>query len=197
MLGIAILLFSMKANEDKYILHKTRIIHCLEIILAICAIGTVILAVLGSNGDFGNGRFEIWKESFNVFKNDYSLLRKLFGVGPELLQHVYGGLSEKYGVIYNSSHSEPIHMLMSMGIIGFLAWLYIWFIVFKTYLNDKKENNVRGSAVFMGLFAYFGQSFVNSATILNLSVLTLSVIVLSEDIVFCSLNAHEKERAKE
>ena len=189
-LGIAILLFSMKANEDKYMLYKMRIIHYLEIFLAMCAIGTVILAFLGSNGDFGNGRFEIWKESFDVFKNDYSLLRKLFGVGPELLQHVYGGLSEKYGVIYNSSHSEPIHMLMSMGIMGLLAWCYIWFIIFRMYLNDKKENNGRGSAIFMGLFAYFGQSFVNSATILNLSTLALFVIVLSENTLFCPLKKH-------
>ena len=84
---------------------------------------------------------------------------------------------------------------MFADILSFL--LYIWFVIFKSFAKHIKSDGCTELAAYMGLFAYFGQSFVNSTTILNLSVLVLFIIVLSESVIFIPLNNHNIDHKKQ
>lgn len=180
-LGILLYLFSSKIKEEQYDKFAGRIILICEIVLGIAVLFVLAKIVSGFSDDFGNKRGEIWRISFEVFSNDYDIIRKLFGVGPELLVEIYTGMSEETGMIYNSAHNEAIHMLMSMGIFGFVSWAICWLSIFLSYFRFKNRKSGLIFGLYSGLFAYFGQSMFNSATTLNLCALTLIAILLSQN----------------
>ncbi|MGM9958590.1 MAG: hypothetical protein ACI32B_04995 [Erysipelotrichaceae bacterium] len=141
------------------------------IVLISVLIATAIFMFILNPENFGNGRGEIWLYSLSRFK-DYSLKYFLIGSGPENLNSIYSGYSFKYGAMLTTSHSEPIQVLLTMGILGFISYCMVWHIIFNGIkTNMKKEECLPHT---LALIAYFGQSLVNSATVPN--VLLLCVV---------------------
>lgn len=178
-LGIVMMLLSRKIRQDDYSKIKRTVIVTTEIILICFAAGLVIYLFPHLSDDFGNGRIELWKFSLQKYLHDYSWKEKLFGVGPELLIDIYWEIDagEK---VFASSHSEPVQMLMSMGVLGFISWIMCWASIFMSYIKARPFKEKKAMAVYSGLFAYFAQSFVNSATIVNVCILTVFVILLTQ-----------------
>ena len=138
------------------------------IIAGECLLGAVALAVIlhtlrTYSDDWGSQRGYIWNSSLAIFR-DLPPLRKLLGVGPEMLINYYGGIVTDRQVLV--SHSEPIQILLTMGFMGLVLWLGAWgslfFRCFKHRLWGKGE-----IAFFLPLAAYLGQSLVNSAMTTN------------------------------
>lgn len=165
---------SISFKENKYQKNKKRIIKIVYSITLLFLVSGFI-RISKTQSDFDSNRFALWEYSLNAFKK-YPIFMKLFGVGPELLRNVYASFSVDYGVIYNSSHSEPIQTIMTMGIFGLLSWTLCWISLFISYFKSK--GNIVKDGIFVSLFAYFAQSFVNSATILNLCIVSISIIYL-------------------
>ena len=67
-------------------------------------------------------------------------------------------------------------MLMTMGYSGLLAWMALWISAF--VLCFKARHDSKAAALSSGLIAYFVQSFLNSATVLNLLFLTIEAVLL-------------------
>ncbi len=124
---------------------------------------------------WGSSRGLIWRVSFERF-SDFDIKRKLFGIGPELLREQYTEVQRKFeNLAVLSSHSEPIQILLTMGISGLIFWIIIQAGVIRRFIKTRRtdENSVLVYAFFLAIIAYTGQSFVNSATIVNLCLLCI------------------------
>jgi hypothetical protein len=96
-----------------------------------------------------------------------------------MLRNIYASMYEKYGVVYVVSHSEPVQLLVTMGISGLLIWILMWVAVFIPFFKRKGYQNSALIGPYCGLFAYLGQSLVNSAMLLNLCILVIALIYIS------------------
>ncbi|PIU82987.1 MAG: hypothetical protein COS68_06470 [Elusimicrobia bacterium CG06_land_8_20_14_3_00_38_11] len=102
-------------------------------------------------------RITMWKTSFEIFK-DYPLL----GVGLKNIKKVYPYYYQKLNFskefyMLSHLHSTFIHILVERGIIGFLAFLYLFPVYF--YYGIKKAKCVSEEEKFFiygCLFAIFG-----------------------------------------
>ena len=177
--GLLLILVARKQNDEKYIGIRNKVIIAIETVSILSAIAATIYLLVHSGKELSNGRIELWQYSFARYFHDYSRKEKLLGVGPELLITVYQEIDagEK---VFASSHSEPVQMLMSMGVLGLVSWIICWASVFLSFVKTKAYEKRNALAVYSGLFAYFAQSFVNSATTLNVCVLTVFVILLTQ-----------------
>lgn len=161
--GIAVtVFFSSHSLRDKDI----RIfiyIFTVAFVLAVAAVAAYELKVYQADPfRWGSGRGMIWYDSARLFRNEYTAVQRLIGVGPEMLRSYYMDLSYGYGLLVLTSHSEPIQVLMTCGIIGFA--LYLFFA--GSILADRVKADRSGKDTdlyFLPLAAYFGQSLVNSA----------------------------------
>lgn len=176
-LSIVLYVLSTTYKERQYQKIKKKLVYS---ILIIMLLGVLVFSYyLFSNigADLSNGRLIIWKESFERYK-EFNLHTQIFGTGPEITRNIYSYLSMVDEAIYNSSHSEPIQTLLTTGVIGLCTWVMNYFSVFYYYFKDKNDDK-NGS--YFGIFAYFAQSFVNSATIPNLAILSLFFIEILKD----------------
>lgn len=162
--------------EDEYTKIKKGLIKITYVFIVMAIILITIFVIKNSDSNFGTGRIIIWKESFRRFK-DFNTIQKIFGLGPEYVVNVYSRLSTMEGAIYNTSHSEPIQMLLSTGIVGLCAWICCWISIFVMFIKNKTMSNLSKIGIYMSLFAYFAQSMVNSATVPNVCVLSLFAIM--------------------
>lgn len=146
----------------------------------------MVKAFVTYNYYWGNNRALIWNESFKIYKDYFSLKQKIFGVGPEYLNEWYYYLSENLKARVLVSHSEPIQLLLTGGIVGIINYVLIVVMVIKSYFKNNLEDNYQ-LPFLMSIIAYLGQSLVNSMTPLNVGLLAL---------VFAMYMKNEKEVLK-
>ncbi|MBR5515089.1 MAG: O-antigen ligase family protein [Clostridia bacterium] len=163
-------IFVLLSKKDS---KRLRIGLCIgfESLLFLAVAGFFVYTAITFSDDFGSSRGAIWRVSFENFSR-YSLKEKLIGIGPELLRQEYEELqmSTRFkGLAILSSHSEPIQALVTMGILG----VGLWFAMFIGVFKEIKKATPHSFAFVLGIAAYFGQSFVNSATVLNLTLLCI------------------------
>lgn len=156
---------------------KKTIIIIFESLLLLAVLSIIVVVLIKKDPTWGSGRYEIWSDSFNAYYF-FSIKDKLIGQGPELVNNVYAGLSSFKGVIYQCSHSEPIQLLITTGIFGLLSWLMCYVSLLLPYFKNKLWNTNK-APLYISLFAYLGQSLVNSATTLNIVTLVLIVIIIN------------------
>lgn len=117
------------------------------------------------NDAWGTSRGYVWRRSIDLFMNNLTPLQQLFGYGPDtfrlLMQYYYDGKRmEGRRVIYDSAHNEYLHYLVTVGIVGLLAYV--------TYLGSAIVRLCRGMkdrpevvAVTFAVIAYSVQAVVN------------------------------------
>ena len=117
------------------------------------------------NDAWGTLRGYVWRRSIDLFMNNLTPLQQLFGYGPDtfrlLMQYYYDGKRmEGRRVIYDSAHNEYLHYLVTIGIVGLLAYV--------TYLGSAIVRLCRGMkdrpevvAVTFAVIAYSVQAVVN------------------------------------
>lgn len=173
LISIYLYFFSTSTKEKKFNKYKKYIIISLETLLSILCICLLITVISNNDINWGNGRLIIWQRSFEAYKN-FSIKNKLIGVGPELLYNIYSSLYDDFGYVL-CSHSEIIQVLLSMGIIGFVSYILCWIFLFISFYKNK---NIKIIPLYYGIICYLGQSFVNSATTLNVATLSLFIVLL-------------------
>jgi hypothetical protein len=120
------------------------------------------------NDDWGTHRGYIWRNALENFSK-LSIWKKVFGFGPEtfgifLLQKT---AHNPYNELFDSAHNEYLHLLITVGISGLLAYLLFIADYVKKCLCGKKRNPYT-IAVAIGVVCYSAQAFVN----LNLPITT-------------------------
>lgn len=132
---------------------------------------------------WGTDRGFVWKLSMNHFK-DFSVVRKLFGYGPDtfgILTH-YKDFDTMVGynnTIFESAHNEYIHYLITIGGVGLLA--YVMLLITSCYRMIKKcGKNPYVMSVVFAVLAYAAQATVNIAQpIVTPIMFTLLMVGLS------------------
>jgi hypothetical protein len=150
--------------------HKIMII-VLESLLAVIALVFVWDTILNFSDTWGTNRGLTWRYSMEMFR-DFSIKEKLLGVGPEMLRSYYTDLSTHFSRKILVAHSEPLQILLTMGILGFVCWISIWGTIIIRYFKSHiwEQNTI---AFFLPLIAYWGQSFVNSPQSTNIALLCI------------------------
>jgi len=169
---IIILFVLRRINLTDSMLRAIRITVTIGMIILVVWMG--IINIKSASMDYyhwGSGRGAIWYESYRVYSEEYTLLQKLFGVGPDMLEQWYDNLSIGYGQKILVSHSEPIQVLMTLGAVGFAIYVAMVAFTIKKIINLKSDKHA--ARYCLPVLAYYGQSLVNSATITNLSLLVL------------------------
>lgn len=126
----------------------------LVIIGAICAMIVHNVQIFGDN--WGTKRGMAWKAAWGAFRN-FSLERKLVGVGPEMQAVVFHTIRKETGRNFVTAHCEPLQVLISQGIVGIILYMVFW--TYLLYLYWKRKLWTKNEAVFFfPLAAYWGQS---------------------------------------
>ena len=126
----------------------------LVIIGAICAMIVHNVQIFDDN--WGTKRGMAWKTAWGAFRN-FSLERKLVGVGPEMQAVVFHTIRKKTGRNFVTAHCEPLQVLISQGIVGIILYMVFW--TYLLYLYWKRKLWTKNEAVFFfPLAAYWGQS---------------------------------------
>lgn len=161
----------IKRNNKKVL--TVMCILCEAVIMA-GVIFFVIDTINAFTDTWGSSRGFIWRVSFEYY-SELSITQKIFGIGPDLLRDVYSEVAMKFqGLAVLSSHSEPIQILLTTGILGVVSWLTTIVGVIICFVKQRRRtftDNIRLFAFFLALSAYLGQSLVNSATTVNLCLL--------------------------
>ena len=154
--------------------------YCIAAFLECLLTATVVIFAINSvsqfNDSWGTGRGRTWRTSLELF-DAFSLKEKLIGTGPELLGPRYTELSSSFSRPILSAHSEPLQVLLTMGVAGLLCWVAVWSCILGSYFKKQlwKTDEI---AFFLPLTAYLGQSLVNSPQPLNIAVLSVILAVL-------------------
>lgn len=175
-IGAIMYLLGQKLNEEKFDSIRKKLVTGVTVLLVIGGVAAAV-SLFGSNANFSNGRLDLWKLSLQVYSEDFNILEKLFGVGPECLRGIYSILPAVDERIYVCSHSEFIQILLSIGLFGLLTWIFCWYGIFRIFLDALKQDRKEALPFLAGIFAYLGQSFFNSATIPNLCVLCFFAVM--------------------
>ena len=99
-------------------------------------------------------RLQIWQESLKLWRAS-----PVFGIGIRHYPHfnmpeaIVPGRSKDI----NHAHSNYLHILSTTGLIGLTAYLWLWFVVFKTslscYLKARETGSKIESSLALGILA--------------------------------------------
>ncbi len=96
-------------------------------------------------------RVILWQKAWETF-----LHSPVFGVGIRQFPHMYIPEALRQGhLALDHAHSNYLHILATTGIIGFAAYIYLWFSALKiSYLAEKnKQNTNLDQGIYLGIFA--------------------------------------------
>lgn len=128
-------------------------------------------AMRGNMDDtFGSFRGFVWTRSLKLF-GTLPFIQKLVGVGPGMFGDAFGAAFREEslavtGVYYDRAHNEYIQTLITLGVLGLLAYLAILFTSLARAWRHK-ENPV-ALALGAAMLCFFAQAFFNfSVTIVT------------------------------
>ena len=117
------------------------------------------------NDKWGTGRGFAWRMALTYFVNDMPLLQKLFGYGPDTYymitmdNYFQDMVNAGYGM-FDSAHNEYLNYLMTIGIAGLLAYLWLCLRFLKTWRRRAQTRPLYYAPMLM-LLAYSAQAFIN------------------------------------
>lgn len=177
LIGIAAYLALKKIKSTEKLI---RIGRNVEIALTVIVVVISAHALSFFDAFWGTGRAWTWGKSLEKYRA-FPLREKMWGVGPEMLRERYEDISEFFGKPLTVSHSEPLQVLLTMGAIGLLIWAAI--CVFVIYRFIKTRAWTKESCIYyLPLFAYMGQAAVNSASTLNVLLLTIIIVLFRQNV---------------
>ena len=128
-------------------------------------------------------RFELWKAGWKMFKD-----HPVFGVGDIDLQRLYKEYKKPYDKeIQGHMHNNFIHVLVVLGLFGFLAFCFLIIKIIRIEWNIWKETKGEAfiSSYALGSFACFFAFLISGLTEMNYGdheIITLVWFTLGLDI---------------
>lgn len=157
--GALLLLYStrcMPEDREGGDRRTKMLLFLLEALVLTAAAGAVIYTALHFSDDWGTNRGLIWRTGWEQFLQ-YSLLRKIAGIGPGMLPVTYAVLRVNPGINVVSAHCEPLHILLTQGIIGLFLYLLLWSRFLLLWVRNHLWKD-RRAILFCPLAAFFGSS---------------------------------------
>lgn len=116
---------------------------------------------------WGTHRGHNWRIAFTNFFQNFDLLKKLFGYGPDTYLIVsertfYKEMVERFGEVYDSAHNEYINYLICEGILGLISYLGMFISGIVIAIKYIKKNPLILAPV-VAVICYMAQAFVNIA----------------------------------
>lgn len=181
-IGLAGLILAGRFGDQISENTRRRITVLLELVLILTAAVFLWDMIMNFSDSWGTERGRTWKYSLSLFRN-FSVKDKLLGVGPEMLRSYYAELTDYFSRKILVAHSEPLQILLTTGIAGFLCWVVIWGSMIGLYLKKSLWKH-EAIAFVLPLAAYLGQSLVNSPQTTNAAILC---------VMFACFRLHTKE----
>ncbi|MBE5902366.1 MAG: O-antigen ligase family protein [Lachnospiraceae bacterium] len=134
---------------------------------------------IGFDDSWGTNRGKIWRIAVEAF-GKMSMPQKIFGGGISCFGYYYEALTGSDWV--RNAHNELLEVLVTMGIMGLLSYLFLIFTVIK----EKTKGDCLLVAGKIALLSYFAQALVNNPQGLNGAVF-VTILALcrrrSQDVV--------------
>ena len=129
---------------------------------------------LTTNTASDSGRFEIWKNSINIIKEE----KLIFGIGPQGDRRLIGKYLEKnkliknFKVLENNSSNAIIYSYLSGGVVCFFILIFIYFLIIKIvyknlFINKfiNKNNYLHNFSLVTVIYLLLRSLYENSFTI--------------------------------
>jgi O-antigen ligase len=97
-------------------------------------LGRSIMAVKAGSLQQADIRSIIWSTSFNIFKD-----HPVFGIGFGNFPEFYRSYLKIPSEIFGHAHNDFLNVAVNAGIIGLLAFIFLWVILLKNLLRRYKE----------------------------------------------------------
>jgi len=91
--------------------------------------------------NFINIRSVHWKYAWQIYRQEYTYTEKLFGSGFDFLNW-FGYYFLDDPTASDWPHNPFLSVLLYSGLIGLIVYIYLLFLVFKSYLNNLKHNSI-------------------------------------------------------
>ena len=116
------------------------------------------------NDDWGTHRGYIWHLAVRIYQK-FPFLHKLFGYGPDTfgiitVQGYFDEMVGRYNEKFDSVHNEYLQYLVTIGIVGMIAYISLLVTVLARLIRKGKENPVVLS-IAMAVICYGAQALVN------------------------------------
>ena len=116
------------------------------------------------NDDWGTHRGYIWHLAIRIYQK-FPILHKLFGYGPDTfgiitVQGYFDEMVGRYNEKFDSVHNEYLQYLVTIGIVGMIAYISLLVTVLARLIRKGKENPVILSTA-MAVICYGAQALVN------------------------------------
>lgn len=97
-------------------------------------LGRSLIAVQAGSLEQADIRSVIWSTSFNIFKD-----HPLFGIGFGNFSVFYERYLRVPSEIFGHAHNDFLNVAVNAGIVGLLAFIFMWFVCLKNLLRRYKE----------------------------------------------------------
>ena len=144
-----------------------------KVIVIVTAVTGVVIVVVGNlmgvgiftfDDKWGTYRGFVWSRAWNIFC-DAPLVNKLFGYGNEsfgiyMKAYYYDDMVDIVGKIYDNAHNELLQYLITLGIVGLVAYVGV-FVASLAYMLKYGKNNYLVYAFGAATVGYFVQALIN------------------------------------
>ena len=133
--------------------------------------------------DWGTRRGYIWRIGMESYLK-FPIVHKIFGYGPDTfgiitVNNYYGEMLSKYNTKFDSAHNEYLQYLITIGIVGLVAYLSLLFVSIMEMVRASKKEPVIIAIIF-AVVCYSVQALVNiSVPIVAPIMMTLLMIGIS------------------
>lgn len=135
------------------------------------------------NDDWGTYRGYIWRIGLESYEK-FPLIHKIFGYGPDTfgiitVNNYYNEMISRYNEKFDSAHNEYLQYLITVGVVGLVAYLSLIITSIKEMICSSKKTPVLMAIVF-AVLCYSAQATVNiSVPIVSPIMMTLLMIGVS------------------
>ena len=135
------------------------------------------------NDDWGTHRWYIWRIGMESYAK-FPIIHKIFGYGPDTfgiitVKNYYEEMISRYHEKFDSAHNEYLQYLITIGIVGLVAYLSLLFTSIMEMIRASKKNPVVMAIVF-AIVCYGAQATVNiSVPIVAPIMMTLLMVGVS------------------
>lgn len=160
---------------------QSRITHGVATIILIAGVVAHVFVMLP--GKLGQPVFAPFSLSWSVGVDTLKQAKTaLIGYGPESYSVAFTqyrpaalNITNYWNVLFNSSHSEFLNLISTLGIIGTVAWIVLLLSILRIALPMKKETRSMSVVV----IALILEQFILPATTVNIVVLFVTATMLA------------------
>lgn len=116
------------------------------------------------NDDWGTHRWYIWRIGMESYAK-FPIIHKIFGYGPDTfgiitINNYYEEMISRYHEKFDSAHNEYLQYLITIGIVGLIAYLSLLYTSIMEMIRTSKKQPVIMAVVF-AIVCYGAQATVN------------------------------------